>query len=117
MPWSPLPAPMRPYSFADELPVIRTPFESGPPRVKRFSSDYTTTFSVQVYLTDAQLDAFRTFFDDPAEADRGANYFEMPLITRGNLVDHLVRILSVNGERVGAGWRLSMQLESRERNN
>lgn len=114
MAWN-LPAPIRPYSLSDQLPIKRTEMESGPARVKRTSSDYTTFISVRVYLTDAQLDEYRTHLE--GEANFGASWFEMPIITRGNLVTHLVRIMSSDLERTGQGWMLSMQLETREHNN
>lgn len=89
--------------------------ESGPARTKRISSDYNTNVAVTVYLTDAQLDTYRTFLE--GEANHGADWFDMPIITRGNLVNHLVKIQSSDVDRTGRGWTLRMQLETREHNN
>lgn len=112
MAWT-LPAPERSgYSMQEVLPVIRTQMEQGPDRVQRISSSYITDLSVQVHLTQSQMSAFRTFFEGEAEA--GAAWFMMPIMTMDVLANHRVRIKSVATSPAGLGWVLRLTLETDE---
>ena len=103
------------YSLDDELPVIRTEMEQGPPRVTRISTSYMTNLQVQCLLTDAQMTIYRAYFHG-SECQAGAGWFDMPIMTGGAVIDHEVRITSSSASRDGLHWRLSLGLETEEHN-
>lgn len=103
------------YSGSDELPVIRTPMEQGPPRVTRVSSVYMSELQVQCILTNAQLAIYRTYFAG-SECQAGAGWFDMPIITGASVINHMVRITSSRWMRSGNVWMLSLGLETDEHN-
>lgn len=108
-----LPAPLiEGYSMNEALPIIRTEMEQGPPRVTRISDVYTTQLTVGVALTASELSTFRTFLDGDANA--GADWFDMPIITTNTKQDHRVRILSVNTVRDRTIYRVTLQIETDE---
>ncbi len=88
--------------------------ESGPARVKRIATSYDTKLNVQVYLTSAQLQTFRTFLE--TDANMGADWVDIPVITTLGCVDHLCRITDVNETKMERGWFVSLTLETAEHN-
>lgn len=115
MAW-PLAAPLvQGYQLSEELPIQRTEMEQGPDRVRRISSSYTTRVSASAYCTDAELPSFRTWLD--SEADMGAAWVDIPIVTNGVLADHLCRVVSnPTISTMGVGHQIQLQLETRERN-
>ncbi|MEJ2445148.1 MAG: hypothetical protein P8Y42_17130 [Exilibacterium sp.] len=77
------------YRVSGELPVIRTPMESGPDRVTRVSSSITRQVSVSLLVSHLQAATFWRFFETTANA--GADWFSMPLDTAGGVAYHRVR--------------------------
>ena len=94
--------------------VIRTQFETGPVRVRRISSKDDISVTGSVVLTSAQLAQYWTFFE--GEANHGADWFQMPMITTGTVQTHTVRIQSHSIVPIGLGHhRVSLNLEVRDR--
>ena len=112
-----LPAPLKSgYKVSDELPVIKTEMESGPARVSRISSSYTSTISVKFVLDAAEIATLKTFFE--GGANFGADWFNIPIDTGAGLVDHRSRFVSAPQRVpiVPGYWTVSFNLETEERN-
>lgn len=107
------------YSHGVDARVISTQMDAGPDRKKRYSSDDTNKVSGSVFLPNAAaVQSWWAFWE--GEANRGASWFDMPVVTMGVQVIHEVRIDYPNSEpRVvpyATGFRLTMTIETRERN-
>lgn len=75
-----LPAPqLSGYQVAPVDPSIRTDMEFGAPRVRRRTLARNDRVQVSWTMTDAQFAAFRTWFDDDAEAAGGSAWFYITL--------------------------------------
>ncbi|MCR9260784.1 MAG: hypothetical protein NXH95_13740 [Pseudomonadaceae bacterium] len=115
MPWPLGPLLKDGHVHSVEPTTIRTEFETGPARKKRFSSDQVNRLSGSVYLPNQlAVETFWTHWD--GEANQGADWFDMPIVTQGVEVDHEVRIDNPQIIPYGRGYRLSIDVETRERN-
>ena len=100
------------YTLQDDLPVIRTPFETGLPRITQISDVYVTTLTVAFLATAQQLQTYRNFLSGLAKF--GAQLITMPLVTTQGVADHDVHIVSSSIQRAGRYWRIQMTLETTE---
>lgn len=89
-----LPAPqLSSYHNSDLLPVLKTEMESGPPRRTRYSAHYMTKGQITMTLDPTQLAAFRQLMSD---SNHGTDWITgTPVDTGGGLVNHRIRITSV----------------------
>ena len=102
------------YSEQKESGIIRTEFETGPPRQARFKSRTMKTRNVQLYIeTNANFQAFETFFIE--DLKQGSLFFNFtdPLTgqtSEGRFVGGLYSAapLGVPPDR----WFISCQIES-----
>lgn len=75
-----LPAPsLSGYQLSPVDQVMRTEMEFGAARARRRSYARNDRISVGWVLTDAQMDIFRTWFENDAEAAGGAAWFAVNL--------------------------------------
>lgn len=73
-----LPSPsLEGYGLTAGNPVIRTDMESGPARVRRRFTAAPDTVTLRFTFTDAQMAAFRTFWN--TDAQQGAAWFYLTL--------------------------------------
>lgn len=112
---STLPNPlMSGYSMRDDLPLIRTEMEQGPPRVTRFSANFDTIITATIFITNAQLEIFRDFFENTVNL--GADFFDIAANTKGTVVPHRCRIMNTPNYRLaGNRWTVTLTLETDER--
>lgn len=81
---STLPAPLRDgYGGAPVDPTQRTDMEVGAARARRRTFARNDRLNVAWRFSDTQFDAFRTWFENTAEADGGAAWFVI-LLPIGN---------------------------------
>lgn len=118
MAWpSTLPSPLvSGYGLNPVDPVIRTDMEVGTSRARRRSAARQDRIAVSWRFTNAQMAAFRTWFDDPANAAGGANWFTMDVaIGTGGLVNMNCRFVGVWKANALAGlmYEVSATLEVR----
>lgn len=59
----------------------RTDMESGAPRARRITYARNDKINAEWVLTDTQMAAFRTWFEDDAEAAGGSAWFDITLKT------------------------------------
>jgi hypothetical protein len=77
---STLPAPLRPgYGLAPVDQSLRTEMESGAARSRRRTYSRNDRVTVAWSLSDAQMDIFRTWFENDAEAAGGSAWFSISL--------------------------------------
>ena len=94
--------------------TVETPFEAGPPRKKRVSTDETNRVLGTVYLPDAAtLQAWWVHWE--GDANYGADYFDMPLHIQGVSADHSCRISNPQLTKRGTGYFLTLAVETQER--
>lgn len=75
-----LPAPsLAGYQLAPTEQSLRTEMEMGAARSRRRSYARLDRVQVGLILTDAQMDIFRTWFEDDAEAAGGSAWFSVSL--------------------------------------
>ena len=100
----------------DEPPLIRTEMETGPARVTRTATAFVTRFQCQIVVDADQLFTLMHFWDRPANA--GANWFEMPNDSLGQVEYHRVRFLGDGIARtlIRAGlYRATFGVETEDR--
>ena len=103
------------YSHSVQAAVIETEVAAGPSRRKRISSDNINIVRGSVYLeNETAVQTWWAHWD--GEANHGASWFDMPIVTQGVNVVHEVRINNPTLARMGRGWRLSLDIETRDRN-
>lgn len=113
-----LPSPLADgYSFAPSAQVVRSDMEVGAPRARRRTFARNDRVRANWFLTDAQLEQFRAWFDDSDNgAAAGAAYFDVRLaVATGGLKIVQARFVSPY-QAVHAGaknWRVSAELELR----
>lgn len=96
--------------------VMRTEMEVGAARTRRRTFTRNDKISVSWTLKDAQLTAFRAWFDDPAQCAGGASWFTINLaIGTGGLVSVTAKFVgSFNPVHLGGlRWQVTAQLEVR----
>ena len=112
-----LPAPLlRGYGLAPQAQTIRTEMEVGAPRVRRRSAARLDQLDVGWVFDQTQMAAFRTWFDDSAEAAGGAGWFTVTIdIGTGGSVSAEARFVdSWQAALADHGlWRVSAKLEVR----
>lgn len=104
------------YGLTPVDPVIRTDMEAGAPRARRRSAARNDRIAVAWVFTDAQMATFRTWFDDPAEAAGGANWFYLNVIIgAGGLMSMQCRFVDIWKAQMVSGsiWNVSATLELR----
>ncbi len=113
-----LPTPMiAGYGVTPYDQTARTEMETGPARVRRRSAARNDRITVQWRFTDAEMAAFRTWFDSPADAAGGSAWFTIGLATGdGGIVSQDARF--VNGFKdakpsAGLNWLVTATLETR----
>ncbi len=75
-----LPAPnLSGYQLTPNAQTIRTDMEVGAARVRRRSHARLDKIRVSWIFTDAQMDTFRTWFEDDTEAAGGSAWFSIDL--------------------------------------
>ena len=89
-----LPAPLlSSYNNRDQLPVLETAMESGPPRRVRYSNHYMTTGSMSLTVNLSQATALQSMLDS---SNLGSDWITgCPIDTGTGLKNHRVRITSV----------------------
>lgn len=112
-----LPAPRLPdYQLAPVAQSLRTDMEFGAARSRRITSARLDQVAVSWVFTDAQLDAFRTWFEDDAEAAGGSAWFSI-LLRVGNTGATTQEARFVGAFRATPHksdlWAVSAQLEVR----
>lgn len=109
-----LPHPKRDgYQVNGELPIVRTPMESGRARVHRVTSTIMRNISVGVVLDKKQTNLFWNFFNTDANA--GADFIYVPVITGNAIKNHLCRFTSYPSVTVnGLCFEISFSLETDE---
>jgi hypothetical protein len=100
------------YQVNGELPVTRTPMESGRPRVHRTTNTIMRQVSYSIALTETQSDTFWDFFED--EGNTGADFFEMNIDTGRGMATHLCRFTSYPSTRkiTGNKYMISGTIET-----
>lgn len=105
------------YSLSPVDQVVRTEMEGGNIRVRRRSAARNDRVAVTWFFTSSQMAAFRSWFDDSAEADGGSAWFTVTLDTGdGSMVSATARFSGVwSAKMVEAGryWEVSASLEIR----
>lgn len=111
---STLPHPKRDgYQVSGELPVVRTAMEGGRARVHRVTSTIMRNISVSVVLDKKQANTFWSFFN--VDANAGADFVYVPVITGNAIKSHLCRFTSYPNEAVnGLVFEISFSLETDE---
>lgn len=75
------------YTLKPETQTIRTDMEVGPARVRRITTVRNDTVNLSWFMTNAQFDTFRTWFEDSATGlSGGVGWFTgMPLKVGGGI--------------------------------
>lgn len=102
------------YSEQKESGILRTEFESGPPRQARFKSRTMKTRSARLFIdTNANFQAFETWFADDLE--QGSLFFNMTDPVKGTTIEarfvggvYTATPLSSSMNK----WEVSCQIES-----
>ncbi len=102
------------YAVDGSLPVVRTPMESGRPRVHRVTNTILRNASFSLVLTGVQSAIFWEFFND--EANAGADWFYMSIDTANSIDAHLCRFVGYPSmKKIKADlYMVSVQLETDE---
>lgn len=112
-----LPAPQsNGYSVAPADPSLRTDMEAGAARSRRRTYARDDRVSVGWLLTDAQMDTFRAWFDDDAEAAGGSAWFYISLpLGDGGLTLVEARFVGMYRHAIVGvmDWSVTAQLEVR----
>jgi hypothetical protein len=77
------------YGVNGELPIVKTPMESGRSRAHRVSKTIMRKISCSFVLTPAKAAIFWNFFENDANA--GADWFYVSLLTGNAIAQHLAR--------------------------
>lgn len=104
------------YSLESGDPTVRTDMDAGPARVRRRFTAAPDSASLGFVLTDAQMAAFRAFWD--GDIQQGAAWFSVPL-RDGRSAGHVVREVRPNpakfkAELISANvWKVAFSVEVR----
>ncbi len=113
-----LPAPQAAgYGLQPVDQSIRTDMEFGAMRSRRRSYARNDRLAVSWALSDAQMDIFRTWFENDAEAAGGSAWFSVSLrVGNTGATTQEARFVSpYRAQMVGAGrWSVSADLEVRD---
>jgi hypothetical protein len=96
--------------------TLRTDMEAGYPRQRRITQQRVDTLALTWKLTDAQMDTFREWFDDPAEGKGGAAWFTITLpLGNGGTQNATARFVGAWTATIlpGLNWQLAATLEVR----
>lgn len=109
-----LPCPRREgFSSSGSAPIRRVDMESGPARVTRTSSVSITTNSYSITCSRIDAAEFWSFFN--AEANAGADWVLIPMVTGNKLLPHKCRFIDYPTMTPdGLEWRISFTLETAE---
>lgn len=110
-----LPAPqVAGYTGSDDLPLWKTEMEQGPPRVTRFSNQYTTYQNFAFVFTEAELTVFMDFITNTINL--GADWFNITIKTYGGQFVHRCRLRGTPARTYQNGlWRVNMVVDTEER--
>lgn len=104
------------YRIAPVAASRRTDMESGAGKSRRITYARNDRVSVSWQMTDAQLDTFRTWFDDDAQAAGGSAWFYISLAVGGTGLESVearfVGEYSIAAME-GLNWVVSATLEVR----
>lgn len=97
--------------------TIRTDMEVGAPRVRRRTLARLDRVQVRWILSDAEMSAFRAWFQDAGQAAGGAGWFDVSLpLGLGGIQSYEARIVQWQAPlRRGLFWEVTAQLEVRVR--
>lgn len=105
------------YSLAPQDQTLRTDMDVGAARVRRRSTARLDRVRVAFTFTDAEMAAFRAWFDDSAQAAGGSAWFDITLrIGTGGAVAVEARFTgpySADLSGTYGTWRLTAELEVR----
>jgi len=94
--------------------ILRTEFESGPPRQARFQSRTMTVRDTKLYINSkANFLAFQTWFND--DIDGGALFFDMTDPVSGNAIEGRIIGGTYSARPFSAAmdsWEITCQIES-----
>lgn len=112
-----LPVPLQPGYELDPVPAsLRTDMESGSARSRRVTKARNDGVAVTWKFTDAQMDIFRTWFDNDAEAAGGSAWFSVSLPI-GNTGFTAQEARFIGGYKMaalpGLNWSVGARLEVR----
>lgn len=111
-----LPAPEVGIELAQREQTLRTDMEVGNARQRRITRQRVDTLGVSWKFTDAQMDTFRAWFDDAAQANGGAAWFTITLpMGNGGTESVSARFVGAWKATVlpGLNWQVTAQLEVR----
>jgi hypothetical protein len=102
------------YTETKESGILRTEFESGPPRQAKFKSRTMKTRAARLFIdTNANFQAFETFFSE--ELEQGALFFNMTDPVKGTTIEarfvggvYTAKPLSSSMNK----WEVNCQIES-----
>lgn len=110
------------YNVSDELPVIVTPMQSGPPRRTRFSGHYLSTGTLTMVATKAQVDSYQQLL---AASNSGSDWItDMPLDAGAGVALNRIRVRSTKTaimkqddptHQIGR-WKITVGFETDEHN-
>lgn len=110
-----LPAPQRDgYGLNPVDQSIRTDMESGAARARRRTAARQDKIQVSWKFSDAQMDTFRTWFDNSAECAGGAAWFTISLAVGATGIDSKsARFIGAFQAKLlpGLRWHVSATLE------
>lgn len=96
--------------------TVRTDMEVGAARVRRRTAARNDRLNVSMLFNDSQMAAFRTWFEQPTEADGGAAWFDVT-IPSGDGGATALEARFVGAYQATAGgaltWQVSAQWEVR----
>lgn len=99
------------FTSAGSQPVKRQDMESGLARVTRISSTAVRTNTYSIICTRSQLADFWSFYEN--EANQGADFVQMPMITGNETIMHLCRFASYPRQVPdGLEWKVTFELET-----
>ena len=102
------------FSVKKESGIIRTEFESGPPRQARFKYRTMRTMSARLFIeSKSNFLLFQTWFEDDLE--QGALFFDMTDPISGATIEARFVGGSYSAEPVSPSmeqWRITCQIES-----
>lgn len=112
-----LPRPVaRGYSLTPVDPVARTDMDVGASRCRRRTAARNDKVKLAWLFTDTQMAGFRSWFDDPTEADGGASWFSinLPIGTGGTVaVEAKFAAIYEATRNAGLSWNVTAELEIR----
>jgi hypothetical protein len=105
------------YQLSPSDAPLRTEMEFGAARARRLTFARNDRVNAAWKFTDAQMDIFRTWFDDAAEAAGGSAWFTISLpVGNTGLTSQEARFVGLYKASLlpGLNWSVSAELEVRD---